>query len=121
MVFNCHSLFNEAAYLAALRRLRSPFAVRDADSKQSKTKIYEKTHLLLRISAVIGRVQEFPTASLDFTEFGIPMDSLLPNLADAPRNAVKCTNQSYLVGETSLFCGKPFTGCFRLVLTPSLS
>ena len=42
MVFNCRSLFNEAAYLAALRRLRSPFAVRDADSKQSKTKIYEK-------------------------------------------------------------------------------
>ena len=48
-------VFNEAAYLAALRRLRSPFAIRDADSKQLKTKIYEKTHLLLRISAVIGR------------------------------------------------------------------
>ena len=55
MFFNCRSLFNEAAYLAALRRLRSPFAIRDADSKQSKTKIYEKNHLLLRISAVIGR------------------------------------------------------------------
>ena len=55
MVFNCRSLFNEAAYLAALRRLRSPFAIRDADSKQSKTKIYEKSHLLLRILAVIGR------------------------------------------------------------------
>ena len=55
MVFNCRSLFNEAAYLAALRRLRSPIAIRDADSKQSKTKIYEKNHLLLRIWAVIGR------------------------------------------------------------------
>ena len=55
MVFNCHSLFNEAAYLAALRQLRSPFAIREANSKQSKTKIYEKNHLLLRISAVIGR------------------------------------------------------------------
>ena len=60
MVINCRSLFNEASYLAALRRLRSPFAIRDADSKQSKTKIYdkqkyEKNHLLLRISAVIGR------------------------------------------------------------------
>jgi len=54
-VFNCRSLFNEAAYLAALRRLRLSFAIRDADSKQSKTKIYEKNHLLLRISAVIGR------------------------------------------------------------------
>ena len=39
VVFNCRSLFNEAAYLAALHRLRSPFAIRDADSKQSKTKI----------------------------------------------------------------------------------
>ena len=55
VVFNCRSLFNEAAYLAALRRFRSPFAIRDADSKQSKTKIYEKNHLLLQISAVIGR------------------------------------------------------------------
>ena len=27
----------------------------DADSKQSKTKIYEKNHLLVRISAVFGR------------------------------------------------------------------
>ena len=27
----------------------------DADSKRSKTKIYDKTHLLLRILAVIGR------------------------------------------------------------------
>ena len=42
VVFNCRSLFNEAAYLAALRRLRSPFAICDADSKQSKTKIFEK-------------------------------------------------------------------------------
>ena len=40
-VFNCRSLFNEAAYLAALRPLRSPFAIRDADSKQAKTKIYD--------------------------------------------------------------------------------
>ena len=55
MVFNCRSLFDEAAYLAALRWLCSPFAVRDADSKQSKTKIYEKNHLLLQILAVIGR------------------------------------------------------------------
>ena len=57
MVFNCRRLFNEAAYLAALRRLRSPFAIRDSDSKQSKTKIYDekKNHLWLRISAVIGR------------------------------------------------------------------
>ena len=55
VVFNCHSLFNEAAYLAALRRLCSPFAIHDANSKQSKTKIYEKNHFLLWISAVIGR------------------------------------------------------------------
>ena len=55
MVFNCRGLFNEAAYLAALRRLHSPFAIHDADSKQSKTKIYETNHLLLLISAVIGR------------------------------------------------------------------
>ena len=55
VVFHCRSLFNESAYLAALRRLRSPFAIRDANSKQSKTKIYEKTHLLLRITAAIGR------------------------------------------------------------------
>ena len=55
-VFNCRSLFSEAAYLAALRRLRSPFAIRDAYSKQSKTKIYEKKiTFLLQISAVIGR------------------------------------------------------------------
>ena len=55
VVFNCRSLCKEAAYLAALRRVRSPFAIHDADSKQSKTKIYEKTHLLWRILAVIGR------------------------------------------------------------------
>ena len=54
-VFNCHSLFNEAAYLAALRRLHSPFAILDANLKQAKTKIYEKNHLLLQILAVIGR------------------------------------------------------------------
>ena len=47
-------------YLAALRRLRSPFAFCDTDLKQSKTKwnIWEKkTHLLLRILTVnvIGR------------------------------------------------------------------
>ena len=54
MVFNCRTLFNEAAYLAALRRLHLPVAIHDADSKQSKTKKYEKTHLLLWISAVIG-------------------------------------------------------------------
>ena len=53
MVFNCRSLFNNATYLEALRRLRSPFAIRDANSEQSKTKIYdEKNHLLLRILAV---------------------------------------------------------------------
>ena len=55
MVFNYRSLFKEAAYLAALHRLCSPFAIRNANSKQSKTKIYENTHLSLRISAVIGR------------------------------------------------------------------
>ena len=58
MVFNCRSLFNEAAHLVAPRRLRSPFAIHDADSKQSKTKIYEKQNkiiIFLRISAVIGR------------------------------------------------------------------
>ena len=54
-VFTCRSLFNEAAYLAALRRLRSPFAIRDAESKQPKTQTYDKTHLLLRNLAVIGR------------------------------------------------------------------
>ena len=37
--FNCLSLFNEAAYLAALCRLRSQFAISDANSKQSRTKI----------------------------------------------------------------------------------
>ena len=31
VVFNCRSLFKEAAYLAALRRLRSPFAIHDAN------------------------------------------------------------------------------------------
>ena len=41
VVFNCRSLFNEAAHLAVPRRLRSPFAIRDANSKQSKTKIYD--------------------------------------------------------------------------------
>ena len=35
MGFNCHSLFNEAAYLAALHL---PFASRDANSKQSNFK-----------------------------------------------------------------------------------
>ena len=64
MVFNCRSLFNEAAYLAALRRLRSPFAIRDLQSVQSVTPtrnnqrqkyMMKKTHLLLRILAVIGR------------------------------------------------------------------
>ena len=56
VVFNCLSLFNEAAYLAALRRFRSPFAIRDANSKQSKTIFYYfVNHLLLRILAVIGR------------------------------------------------------------------
>ena len=43
VVFNCRSLLvNEAAYLAEPRRLRSPFAIRGADLKQSKTKIYGK-------------------------------------------------------------------------------
>ena len=55
MAFSCHSLFNEAAYLAALCRLCLPFAICDANSKQSKKKIIEKTHLLLQITAVIGR------------------------------------------------------------------
>ena len=78
-VFNCCSLFNEAAYLAA-------FAISDANLKQSKTKNYEKNHLLLQILAVLSRygphlmivmifvtkitfkmVQEFLTASLDFS------------------------------------------------------
>ena len=57
LIFNCRSLFNKATYLAALCRLRSPFAIRDANSKQSKTKIYEKTHLLLWILAVIDRYE----------------------------------------------------------------
>ena len=57
VVFNCCSLFNEAADLAALRRLRSLFAIRDANSKQSKTKniLKKKKKKLLRISAVLGR------------------------------------------------------------------
>ena len=42
-------------YLAALHQFHSPFAICDADSKQSKTTMYEKNHLLLQISAVIGR------------------------------------------------------------------
>ena len=54
VLFNCRSLFNEAAYLAALHRLRSPFAIRDANSKQRQF-FFFLTHLLLRISAVIGR------------------------------------------------------------------
>ena len=54
-VFNYRSLLNEASYLVALRWLCSPFAICDADLKQSKTKIHEKNHLLLRISAVISR------------------------------------------------------------------
>ena len=54
--FNCLSLFNETAYLAALHQLRSPFAIHETISKQSKTKIYEKNHLLLRISAVLGKL-----------------------------------------------------------------
>ena len=55
MVFNCCSLFNEAAYLAALRQLRSPFAIRDADSKQKEKYMEKKNNHLLRILAVIGR------------------------------------------------------------------
>ena len=55
MVLNCRSLFNKATYLAALRWLHSPFAIRDAKLKQPKTKIYEKNHLLLLILAVISR------------------------------------------------------------------
>ena len=55
MVFKCRSLFNEATYLAALSQLHSPFAILEANSKQLKTKIYEKNHLLLQITAVIGR------------------------------------------------------------------
>ena len=51
--FNCCGLFNEAAYLAALRRLRVPFAIHDTMIKDKN--IYEKNHLLLRISTVIGR------------------------------------------------------------------
>ena len=54
MAFNCRSLFNEATYLPALCWLCLPFAICDANSKQSKKK-YEKTHLLLQIMAVIGR------------------------------------------------------------------
>ena len=54
-VFNYRSLLNEASYLVALCWLCSPFAICDADLKQSKTKIHEKNHLLLRISAVISR------------------------------------------------------------------
>ena len=52
--FNCRSLFNEAAYLAALRRLCLPFAIHDANSKQ-RQKYMKKNHLLLWISAVVGR------------------------------------------------------------------
>ena len=49
MVFNCRSLLNAAADLAALRRLRSPFAIRDANSKQ-RQKYMKQNHLLLWIS-----------------------------------------------------------------------
>ena len=58
MVFNCLSLFNEAAYLAALRRLRSPFAISDAQTRtnqRQKYMILKIFYLLLRISAVTGR------------------------------------------------------------------
>ena len=78
--------------MAALRPPHSPFAIRrDAESKQSRTKIHEKTHPLSWILAMFGRyvprlmivmticdptwtwitfktVQEFPTVSVDFTE-----------------------------------------------------
>ena len=55
-VFNCRSWFNEAAYLAALRRLRSPFAIRDWRRLETiKDENIWNNHLLLRISAVIGR------------------------------------------------------------------
>ena len=49
----CRSLFNEAAYLAALRRLRSPFASMTPTRHNQRTK---KNHLLLRISAVMQTV-----------------------------------------------------------------
>ena len=56
-VFNCRSLFNEAAYLAALRRLRSPFAIRDADSETIKDKNIWNKSPFVAVSAVsvIGR------------------------------------------------------------------
>ena len=68
MVFNCHSLFNEVAYLAALCRLRSRFAICDANLKPLKTKIYEKTCLLLWILAVsvIGRFGPHLTIVMKF-------------------------------------------------------
>ena len=53
MVFNCRSLLNAAADLAALRQLRSPFAIRDANSEQRQK--YMKNLLLLWTSARISR------------------------------------------------------------------
>ena len=59
-IFSVHFpefLIAVACLTRPLRRLRSPCAIHDANSKRSKTKIYgkETTHLLLQISAVICR------------------------------------------------------------------
>ena len=52
VVFNCRSFFNESSASFAIS---SASGVTEANSNwQSKTKIYEKNHLLLRISAVFG-------------------------------------------------------------------
>ena len=86
VVFNCGSLFNEAAYVSALRRLRSPLWQSLTPTRNNQRQKYMKNLLLLRTSAGISRygprlmivmifvtqitfqtVQEFPTISLDFT------------------------------------------------------
>ena len=60
VVFNCRSLFNEAAYLTRAALLRLSGFVRHLQSmmptrNNQRQKYMKKTHLLLRISAVIGR------------------------------------------------------------------
>ena len=55
MVFNCRSLFNEAAYLAALRGFVRHLQSVTPTRNNQRQKYMKTNHLLLRISAVIGR------------------------------------------------------------------
>ena len=55
VVFNCGSLFNEAAYVSALRRLRSPLWQSLTPTRNNQRQKYMKNLLLLRTSAGISR------------------------------------------------------------------